>query len=100
MMDRIEYHASARRWCGRGTGVQQNMELLGSEPLYRRPKRLVKACEDAYCAERWAMKLIAARRTSGEMSSTTHRHIVWIGRVNAHHSAVGLSRTKKHGGNR
>jgi hypothetical protein len=29
MMDRIEYHASARRWCRRGTGVQQNMELIG-----------------------------------------------------------------------
>jgi hypothetical protein len=29
MMDRIEYHASARRWDGRGAGVQQNMELLG-----------------------------------------------------------------------
>lgn len=29
MMDRIEHHASARRWCGRGAGVQQNMELIG-----------------------------------------------------------------------
>jgi hypothetical protein len=29
MMDRIEYHASARRWDGKGAGVQQNMELLG-----------------------------------------------------------------------
>lgn len=29
MMDRIEGHASARRWCGRSSGVQQNMELLG-----------------------------------------------------------------------
>lgn len=29
MMDRIEYHASARRWDGRSAGVQQNMELLG-----------------------------------------------------------------------
>jgi hypothetical protein len=29
MMDRIESHASARRWCGRGAGVQQNMELIG-----------------------------------------------------------------------
>lgn len=29
MMDRIEHHASARRWNGEGAGVQQNMELLG-----------------------------------------------------------------------
>lgn len=29
MMDRIESHASARRWCGRSSGVQQNMELIG-----------------------------------------------------------------------
>lgn len=29
MMDRIEHHASARRWDGRSAGVQQNMELLG-----------------------------------------------------------------------
>lgn len=29
MMDRIEYHASARRWCKGSSGVQQNMELLG-----------------------------------------------------------------------
>lgn len=29
MMDRIEHHASARRWCGESAGVQQNMELLG-----------------------------------------------------------------------
>ena len=28
MMDRIEAHASARRWCG-SAGVQQNLELLG-----------------------------------------------------------------------
>lgn len=29
MMDRIEGHASARRWCGKSSGVQQNMELIG-----------------------------------------------------------------------
>lgn len=29
MMDRIEVHASARRWCQQSSGVQQNMELLG-----------------------------------------------------------------------
>lgn len=29
MMDRIECHASARRWTGEGAGVQQNMELIG-----------------------------------------------------------------------
>ena len=29
MMDRIEGHASARRWCAGSSGVQQNMELLG-----------------------------------------------------------------------
>lgn len=29
MMDRIEHHASARRWDGRSAGVQQNLELLG-----------------------------------------------------------------------
>lgn len=29
MMDRIEAHASARRWCVGSSGVQQNMELLG-----------------------------------------------------------------------
>jgi len=29
MMDRIEHHASSRRWDGRSAGVQQNMELLG-----------------------------------------------------------------------
>lgn len=29
MLDRIEYHASARRWDGKAAGVQQNMELLG-----------------------------------------------------------------------
>jgi hypothetical protein len=29
MMDRIEHHASARRWTGDGAGVQQNMELIG-----------------------------------------------------------------------
>lgn len=29
MMDRIEHHASAHRWCNRSSGVQQNMELLG-----------------------------------------------------------------------
>ena len=29
MMDRIEHHASARRWDGRSAGVQQNMELFG-----------------------------------------------------------------------
>jgi hypothetical protein len=28
LMERIEMHASARRWCGTN-GVQQNMELLG-----------------------------------------------------------------------
>ena len=29
LMDRIESHASARRWCRQSAGVQQNMELLG-----------------------------------------------------------------------
>jgi hypothetical protein len=29
MMNRIESHASARRWCGLSSGVQRNMELLG-----------------------------------------------------------------------
>lgn len=29
MMDRIESHASARRWCAGSSGVQQNMELIG-----------------------------------------------------------------------
>ena len=29
LMDRIESHASARRWCADSAGVQQNMELLG-----------------------------------------------------------------------
>jgi len=29
MMDRIESHASARRWCSLSSGVQQNMEFLG-----------------------------------------------------------------------
>lgn len=29
LMDRIEAHASAARWCGKSSGVQQNMELLG-----------------------------------------------------------------------
>lgn len=29
LMDNIEAHASANRWCGRSSGVQQNMELLG-----------------------------------------------------------------------
>jgi hypothetical protein len=29
MMDRIEHHASARRWTGDSGGVQQNLELLG-----------------------------------------------------------------------
>lgn len=29
MMDRIEYHASARRWCKSSAGVQHNLELLG-----------------------------------------------------------------------
>jgi hypothetical protein len=29
VMDRVEMHASARRWCGSSSGVQQNMELLG-----------------------------------------------------------------------
>lgn len=29
MMDRIEAHASARRWCHKSSGVQQNMELVG-----------------------------------------------------------------------
>lgn len=29
MMDRIEAHASARRWCSQSSGVQQNMELMG-----------------------------------------------------------------------
>lgn len=29
MMDRIEAHASARRWCGSSSGVTQNMELIG-----------------------------------------------------------------------
>jgi hypothetical protein len=29
MMDRVESHASARRWSNQSAGVQQNMELLG-----------------------------------------------------------------------
>lgn len=29
MMDRIEHHASARRWSRRSAGVQQNVELIG-----------------------------------------------------------------------
>lgn len=29
LMDRIEAHASARRWCASSSGVQQNMELIG-----------------------------------------------------------------------
>lgn len=29
MMDNLDEHPSARRWCGRSSGVQQNMELLG-----------------------------------------------------------------------
>lgn len=29
LMDRIEAHASARRWCHQSSGVQQNMELIG-----------------------------------------------------------------------
>lgn len=29
LMNRIEAHASARRWCGLSSGVQRNMELLG-----------------------------------------------------------------------
>jgi len=29
LMDRVEFHASARRWSGKTAGVQQNMELLG-----------------------------------------------------------------------
>jgi hypothetical protein len=29
LMDRIEGHASARRWCNESSGVQHNMELLG-----------------------------------------------------------------------
>ena len=29
MMDRIESHASARRWCRESCGVQQNLELMG-----------------------------------------------------------------------
>lgn len=29
MMDNIQDHASARRWCRKSSGVQQNMELLG-----------------------------------------------------------------------
>lgn len=29
LMDRIEAHASARRWCASSSGVQQNLELLG-----------------------------------------------------------------------
>ena len=29
MMDRIESHASAHRWCRQSSGVQQNMELVG-----------------------------------------------------------------------
>jgi hypothetical protein len=29
LMDRIEHHASARRWCRRAAGVQENLELLG-----------------------------------------------------------------------
>lgn len=29
ILDRIEAHASARRWCKESSGVQQNLELLG-----------------------------------------------------------------------
>lgn len=29
MMDRIEAHASASKWCRQSSGVQQNMELIG-----------------------------------------------------------------------
>lgn len=29
MIDRIESHASAHRWCRQSSGVQQNMELIG-----------------------------------------------------------------------
>lgn len=29
LMDRIEAHASAHRWCRQSSGVQQNMELIG-----------------------------------------------------------------------
>jgi hypothetical protein len=29
LMDRIESHASASRWCHKSSGVQQNMELIG-----------------------------------------------------------------------
>lgn len=29
LMDRIEHHASARRWSNQGAGVQQSMELIG-----------------------------------------------------------------------
>lgn len=29
MMERIESHASAHRWCARSSGVQHNLELLG-----------------------------------------------------------------------
>lgn len=29
VMDRIERHATARRWCKQSSGVQKNMELLG-----------------------------------------------------------------------
>lgn len=29
MMERIEAHASARRWCAASSGIQQNMELIG-----------------------------------------------------------------------
>ena len=29
LMDRIESHASAARWCRKSSGVQQNMELVG-----------------------------------------------------------------------
>lgn len=29
LMDRIEAHGSARRWCHESSGVQQNMELMG-----------------------------------------------------------------------
>lgn len=29
LIDRIESHASARRWCASSSGVQQNLELLG-----------------------------------------------------------------------
>lgn len=29
MMDRIEYHASARRWSGETGGIQENRELIG-----------------------------------------------------------------------